>query len=105
LLRFTTLLYFKGNADLNCARIIALVGTRSPSEYGKLIVEKLVKDLSGLKVLVVSGLAFGIDALAHKAAMKNGLLTLAVLGHGLDIIYPTEHTSSKRNNFLWRIID
>ncbi|MFI5155818.1 MAG: DNA-processing protein DprA, partial [Chitinophagales bacterium] len=88
-----TLLYFKGNADLNCARIIALVGTRSPSEYGKLLVEKLVKDLSGLKVLVVSGLAFGIDTLAHKAAMKNGLLTLAVLGHGLDIIYPTEHTS------------
>jgi len=88
-----TLLYFKGNADLNCPRIIALVGTRAPSDYGKLLVERMVKDLSGMKVLVVSGLAFGIDAMAHKAALKNGLLTLGVLGHGLDIIYPTEHAA------------
>jgi DNA processing protein len=88
-----TLLYYKGNADLNASRIIAIVGTRSNTEYGKQFTEKLVRDLSSIQVLVVSGLAFGIDACAHKAALKNSLQTVGALGHGLDTIYPSEHTA------------
>ena len=87
-----TLLYYKGNADLNASRIIAIVGTRSNTEYGKQFTERLVKELAAVNVLVVSGLAFGIDACAHKAALKNSLQTIAALGHGLDTIYPSEHT-------------
>ncbi len=85
------LLYYKGNADLNAHKIIGLVGTRRATEYGKEICSKLVEDLSYLKVLIVSGLAYGIDARAHQAALQNGLETLGVLAHGLDRIYPQAH--------------
>ena len=88
-----TLLFYKGSADLNASKIIAIVGTRSNTEYGKQFTEKLVKDLSGQNILIVSGLAFGIDAIAHKAALKNNLPTVAVIGHGLDKVYPSENTS------------
>ncbi len=88
-----TLLFYRGEANLNASRIIAIIGTRSSSDYGKLITEKLVKELAGMEVLVISGLAFGIDALAHKAAIKYDLPTVGVLGHGLDTIYPSQHTS------------
>ena len=87
-----TLLYYKGTADLNASRIIAIVGTRSYTDYGKQFTERLVKELSDLQVLVVSGLAYGIDACAHKAALKHSLQTVGALGHGLDTIYPAEHT-------------
>ncbi len=87
------LLYYKGNADLNAAKIVAIVGTRTHTEYGKQVTEKLLKDLASLNVLVVSGLAYGIDAIAHKAALKNNLPTVGVLAHGLDQIYPTHHSS------------
>ena len=86
-----TLLFCKGEADLNVSKIIAVVGTRSHSEYGKQITEKLIKELVDQKVLVISGLAFGIDAIAHKAAIKNNLATAGVLAHGLDQVYPSEH--------------
>jgi len=86
-----TLLFCKGDADLNASKIIAIVGTRNHSEYGKHFTEKLVKDLAEENVMIVSGLAFGIDALAHKAAIKNDLSTVAVLAHGLDEVYPREH--------------
>ncbi len=95
-----TLLYYKGRADLNSSRVVAVIGTRSNSDYGKQITEKLIKDLSAMEVLVVSGLAFGIDAIAHKAAMKNHLLTVAVLGHGLNKIYPQEHAALAREMIL-----
>jgi DNA processing protein len=85
------LLFYKGKADLNASRIISIVGTRNNTEYGKSFTEKLVKDLSGEEVLIVSGLAFGIDAIAHKAALKNNLPTIGAVGHGLDIIYPSEN--------------
>jgi DNA processing protein len=88
-----TLLFYRGEANLNASRIIAIIGTRSSSEYGKLITEKLVKELAGMGVLIVSGLAFGIDALAHHAAIKYDLPTVGVLGHGLDSIYPSQHAS------------
>jgi DNA processing protein len=88
-----TLLFYKGSADLNASKIIAIVGTRSNTEYGKAFTEKLVGDLSEQNVIIVSGLAFGIDALAHKAAMKNGLATIGVVGHGLSKIYPSQHAT------------
>src|SRR5215212_6821812 len=86
------LLFYKGSADLNTSRVLAIVGTRSNTEYGKQFTEKLVKDLEDQNILIVSGLAFGIDAIAHKAALKNNLATVGVVGHGLDTVYPYEHT-------------
>jgi DNA processing protein len=87
-----TLLYYRGDADLNAKKIIAIIGTRTNTEYGKLVTEKLVKELANENILVISGLAFGIDTLAHKAALKNKLSTIGVLAHGLDGIYPPENT-------------
>ncbi|MGF2413393.1 DNA-processing protein DprA [Ferruginibacter sp.] len=84
-------LYYRGTADLNTSKIISIVGTRNNSEYGKSVCEKLIEDLTEQNVLVVSGLAFGIDTIAHKAALKNSLQTVGVLAHGLDRIYPTQN--------------
>ncbi|RYZ51352.1 MAG: DNA-protecting protein DprA, partial [Chitinophagaceae bacterium] len=69
----------------------AIVGTRSNTDYGKTFTEALVKDLAAEGVVVVSGLAFGIDAIAHKASIKNGIPTIGVVGHGLNKIYPSQH--------------
>lgn len=85
------LLYYRGNAALNTSRIISIIGTRSCTDYGKQFTEKLVADLREQQVLIVSGLAFGIDATAHKAAVQNCLPTVGVLAHGLDTIYPSQH--------------
>lgn len=90
------LLYYRGIADLNAPRIITIVGTRNNSEYGKLVCEKLVEALKEQDILIVSGLAFGIDSIAHKAALKNGLQTVAVLAHGLDRIYPPQNKNLAR---------
>ena len=70
-----TLLYYKGNADLNSPKIISVVGTRSNSDYGKNVCDKIIEDLVEQNVLIISGLAFGIDTIAHKAALKNNLQT------------------------------
>lgn len=88
-----TILYYRGKASLNTSKIIAIVGTRSKTDYGKQLTEKLVADLKAQQVLVISGLALGVDAIAHKAALKNALPTIAVVAHGLDKIYPPEHTA------------
>ena len=85
------LLYFRGNADLNTSKIISIVGTRNNSDYGKMVCEKMIEELQAESILVVSGLAFGIDTIAHKAALKNNLQTVAVLAHGLDRIYPQQN--------------
>jgi len=87
------MLYFKGNADLNATKIISVVGTRKPTEYGIKTCNKLIKDLTSQNVLIVSGLAYGIDSCSHKAALKNNLKTIGVLAHGLDIIYPSLNKS------------
>jgi DNA processing protein len=97
------LLFYKGNTDLNARKIIAIVGTRSPTEYGKQAATRLVKELAASMSslsgpaspgpLIVSGLAYGIDAIAHQAALDNNLPTVGILGHGLDRIYPQQHTS------------
>lgn len=91
------LLYHKGNTELNNAKVISIVGTRNATDYGKQITQELVATLAPFNPLVVSGLAYGIDINAHKAALDNGLQTVGVLGHGLDRIYPAHHkaTASK----------
>lgn len=86
-----TLLYYRGNAELNSSKIISIIGTRNNTDYGKQVTEKLITDLKEQEAVIVSGLAFGIDAIAHKAALQNYLPTIGVLAHGLDTIYPTQH--------------
>ena len=81
-------MYFKGSSDLLNKRVVSVVGTRAPSTYGKDRVVELMAVLGQYDVLVVSGLAYGIDTMAHKEALKNNLPTIGVLGHGLDKIYP-----------------
>lgn len=86
-------LYFSGNASLNAQRILSVVGTRHSTDYGNQACKALMSDLAKLcpGTLIVSGLAYGIDIHAQRAAMDNGLPTVAVLAHGLDRIYPPEH--------------
>lgn len=91
------MLYYRGTADLNATHVISIIGTRNNTDYGRQFCEKLIADLSGRPVLVVSGLAFGVDAIAHKAALQNGLPTVGVLAHGLDTMYPTQHKSLARD--------
>ena len=86
------MLYYKGSSNLNVKKIISVVGTRTPSVYGKQMTEQLVHDLTTCGCLVVSGLAYGIDITAHKAALDKGLETIGVLAHGLDLIYPSVHS-------------
>lgn len=85
------LLYYRGTADLNADKIISIVGTRSNTDYGKAVCEKLIEELTDKNILIVSGLAFGIDTIAHKAALKQQLPTVGVLAHGLDRIYPAQN--------------
>jgi len=94
------MLYTKGTMNLNAAHVISMVGSRACTEYGLKICEKIVADLSSYDVLVVSGLAYGIDICAHRSALKNNLATVGVLAHGLDNLYPSEHynTSEKMLN-------
>lgn len=85
------LLYYKGTADLNHPRVISVVGTRRATEYGKKICKQLAETLAPYNVLVVSGLAYGIDVAAHKESLARQIPTVGVLGHGLDRIYPHLH--------------
>jgi DNA processing protein len=86
-----TLLFYKGSADLNQTKIISIVGTRQCTGYGKEVTEQIVQDLIKHNVLVVSGLAYGIDIATHRAAIMAGLPTVGVMASGLDIIYPAVH--------------
>lgn len=90
------LLYYKGNANLNAEKIVAVVGTRRPSEYGKQQTEQFINELSGTGVLVISGLAYGVDILAHRTSLDCGLETVGVLAHGLDRIYPGTHNKTAK---------
>jgi len=85
------MMYYKGTADLNHPRIVAIVGTRKPSKMSTIMCEELVEDLKAYNVLVVSGLAYGIDAAAHKKCLSLEMDTVGVLGHGLNKIYPAQH--------------
>lgn len=86
------MLYFKGNGLKQFQKKIAIVGTRNHTDYGRQMVEDLVAGFKDLDdVVIVSGLAYGIDSIAHKSALKNGLATIGVLGHGLDRVYPAQN--------------
>ena len=87
-----------GDVDLNARRIVSIVGTRHASEYGKSLCENFVTDLARFApgTLIVSGLAYGIDVCAHRAALKAGLPTVGVLAHGLDRIYPNAHRTTAK---------
>lgn len=89
------LIYFKGSSlDLLAARrVVAIVGTRQPTEYGKMMCEEIVEGLQAYNVVVVSGLAFGIDIAAHRKACALDVPNIGVLGHGLSNIYPSQHRS------------
>ncbi len=95
-----TLLYYKGNADLNTSKIVGIVGTRKHTDYGKKICEDLLHDLAQEDILVVSGLAFGIDSIAHKASLKNNIKTVGVVAHGLDRIYPSQNKQLAKEMLL-----
>lgn len=88
------MLYKLGSADLNPSRIAAVVGTRHSTVYGLDFTGRIIKDFRDRlaeKVTIVSGLAYGIDIAAHQAAQKEGLPTVAVVAHGVDTIYPSQH--------------
>lgn len=85
------LLYYKGKADLNAAKVVGVVGTRNISDYGKYVTESVIDELAADNVLIVSGLAYGVDAAAHRAALKYDLATVGVLGHGMQTVYPAEN--------------
>lgn len=94
------MLYGTGNCDLNRSVTIGIVGTRHATPYGLDFTERLVERLAGSLAeppVVVSGLAFGIDIAAHRAALKHGLPTVAVLAHGLNTIYPAQHRQTAVN--------
>ncbi|HKJ40913.1 MAG TPA: DNA-processing protein DprA, partial [Sunxiuqinia sp.] len=116
-------LFWKGNIDFNAEKMVAIVGTRNATNYGREFCDALISEMAAHGgYSVVSGLAYGIDVAAHKASLKQGVPTLGVLGHGLDMIYPTLHkqvavkmlkdgglvtdfvseTSVERQNFLRR---
>ncbi|GGG50011.1 DNA-processing protein DprA [Hymenobacter glacieicola] len=86
-----TLLYYQGTADLNQPKTVAVVGTRKATDYGREQTERLVKGLVSHRPLVVSGLAYGIDIAAHRAALQEGLETVGVMATGLDKLYPPAH--------------
>ena len=92
-----TLLYYQGNADLNTLKVISVIGTRSSTEYSKIIIEKLLENLSEYNPLIVSGLAFGVDSIAHKTALQMQLPTIGVLGNGLHTVYPAQHKSLSKD--------
>lgn len=84
-------LFCKGSAGPERPRVLSVVGSRRATAAGKLLCQSLIRDLAEYNPLIVSGLAYGIDVTAHRAALKNGLPTLGVLGHGLGSIYPPAH--------------
>lgn len=89
------MLYSKGDKDLNSGHFISIVGTRKATPYGKQMCEQIIADLaiSQPQLTIVSGLAYGIDVCAHKAALKNKVRTFGVVAHGLDTLYPQNHRS------------
>jgi DNA processing protein len=84
--------FSKGDVDFNASKVLSVVGTRKATDYGIELCKKIIADLSvAHKPVIVSGLAYGIDVCAHKAALQNGLKTIAVMGTGLNTIYPAQH--------------
>ena len=91
-------LYWHGNADLNSTYMLSIVGTRNSTDYGRQMTERIVADLAVAfpELIIVSGLAYGTDFNAHRAALDNNLATVGVLAHGLDRIYPSAHSNTAK---------
>jgi DNA processing protein len=87
------LLFYRGNADLNATRVVAVVGTRNPSDYGRQVTAQLIGQMAQPGMLIISGLALGIDTVAHRAALNVHLPTIGILGHGFGHLYPQENES------------
>ncbi len=90
------ILYFKGNCNLNASKIISIVGTRYATNYGREKTAEIIRNIAHIypDILIVSGLAYGIDIAAHKSALQNNLSTIGVLAHGLDRVYPHQHRNT-----------
>ncbi len=88
------LLYYKGKAELNAQKTVAIVGTRQSTEYGKQTTENIIQELSTYNPLIISGLAYGIDIVAHKSCLKNNVPTIGVMASGIDLIYPYQHKNT-----------
>lgn len=86
-------LFCKGDLSLLNKPSIAVVGTRKPSSYGIMVTNKIVGDLAAAGITIISGLAYGLDSVAHRRTLEAGGKTIAVLGSGFDKIYPTDHNS------------
>lgn len=91
ILDYPKILYLKGTLNKEDLDSIAVVGARKPTQYGKTVTEKITRGLSKAKITIVSGMAEGIDSIAHKVSLENNNRTIAVLGTGIDIIYPTKN--------------
>lgn len=87
------MLFYKGNINLNQRRVICVVGTRRNTVYGEDLIRRFMRELRQLcpQLLVISGLAYGVDIIAHRQALQNGYPTVGVLAHGVDYLYPTRH--------------
>lgn len=90
------MLYYNGQCDLNQPKVLAIVGTRKATSYGKEVVEQLIAGMVKHAPLIVSGLAYGIDICAHRSAIKHGLPTIGVLASGINVIYPPAHKDAAR---------
>lgn len=84
-------LFKRGVMDYNQSKVISIVGTRNATNYGKRCIDEFLEGIKDQNVLVVSGLAYGIDVYAHQKCVELGIQTIGVLGHGLDRIYPAVH--------------
>ncbi|MBN1144799.1 MAG: DNA-processing protein DprA [Bacteroidales bacterium] len=92
------IIYVKGDAILNRQKVVSIVGTRNPTDYGRSMTRNLVEQIAASHpdMLIVSGLAYGIDICAHKSALKNNVDTVGILGHGLSTIYPSAHRETAK---------
>lgn len=92
------LLYARGSHGLHTKHALSVVGTRKASSYGKEMCRKIVLELGSVidDLVIISGLAFGIDVIAHRTALEEGIPTVAVLGHGLSTIYPHAHRETAK---------
>ena len=92
-------LYYRGNADLNAGHVVNMIGTRKSTAYGSSVIRSFVEELHQAcpDTLVISGLAYGIDICAHRAALKYGMKTVGVLAHGLNMIYPSMHRETAKD--------
>lgn len=91
-------IYYRGSANLNARHIVCIIGTRQCTVYGQDLIRRFVNDLHSTcpDTLIVSGLAYGVDVHSHRAALENGMETVGVVAHGLDMIYPSLHRETAK---------